>query len=158
MADETMQAREIYEKFCSMLDSNDWHYTRHDDDLIITCGARGEDLPMDLLIRVNDLAKVVVVYSSMPYRVAEDKRVDLAMAVCVANYGMIQGSFSYDITDGEIRYKLVQSYRDNEISESYLEYMLMLSVHIIDEYNDKFLMIDKGILPLQKFIESEYSN
>lgn len=151
------QAREIYEKFCRMLDNNSWKYTRHDEDLVITCGARGDDLPMDLIISVRESPEVVTIYSPMPYKIAEDKRVDLAMAVCAANYRMIQGSFEFDLTDGEIRYKISASYRDVEPSEAFYQYMLMLSVHVIDDYNDKFLMVEKGILPLDTFIDKEYN-
>lgn len=35
------------------------------------------------------------------------------------------------------------------------EYMLMVSAATIDEYNDKFLMIAKGMISFEQFLESE---
>lgn len=151
------KSREIFEKICSVLDARNWHYKVFKEKLTISCGARGDDLPMDIFIIVNPKARVVSVYSPMPYRVSEDNRVDIALAVCAANFRLIQGVFEFDLVEGNISYKLTASYRDNEFSESYLDYLLRLSVNVIDDYNEKFLMIEKGLLPLDKFIEAEYS-
>ena len=157
MADEKVlkQAQMVYETICKTLDNRDWKYTRHDEDLTITCGARGEDLPMDIVIIVNPRAQVVSVISPMPFKIAEDKRVDGALAVCVANYGLINGSFDYDLSDGEIRFRLVSSFRESILSEELFNYMIMVSASTVDDYNDKFLMVSKGMLTVQQFVEWE---
>lgn len=149
------QAQSVYETICKTLDNRQWKYQRHDEDLVISCGARGEDLPMDILLIVNPKAQVVSLISPMPFKISEDKRVDGALAVCVANHGLINGSFDYNLGDGQIRFRLVSSYRESILSEELFNYMIMVSAGTIDQYNDRFLMIAKGAMTIQQFIEAE---
>lgn len=149
------QAQSVYKTICKTLESRDWNFTRHDDNLTITCAVRGEDLPIDIIIMVNPVAQVVSLYSPMPYKIAEDKRVDAAVAVCVANYGLINGTFDYDISDGIIRFRIVSSYRESILSEELFNYMVLVSASTVDDYNDKFLMVSKGMLTVQQFIDGE---
>ena len=157
MADEKAmkQAKVVYETICKALDARDWKYKRIDEDLAITCGARGEDLPMDIYIVVDPNAQVVSLLSPMPFKVGEDKRVDGALAVCIANYGLINGCFDYDLADGEIRFRIVSSYRESILSEELFNYMVMVAANTVDDYNDKFLMISKGVLSIEQLIEWE---
>ena len=157
MADEKVmkQAKTVYETICKTLENRDWKFTRHDEDLTITCGARGEDLPMDIIIIVNPRAQVVSLISPMPFKIAEDKRIDAALAVCVANYGLVNGCFDYDLTDGEIRFRIVSSFRESILSEELFNYMIMVAAGTVDDYNDKFLMVSKGMFTIQQFIEWE---
>jgi len=149
------QAQSVYETFCKTLDARNWKYTRHDEDLVITCGVRGEDLPMDLVIIVNPKAQVVSVISQLPFSIPEDKRVDMAMAVCVANNGLINGTFDFNVLKGDIRFRVVSSFRESILSEELFNYMLIIAAGTVDQYNDKFLMISKGMMSLQQLIESE---
>lgn len=157
MDDEKLmkQAKSVYDTICKSLDARGWKYTEHADDLVITCGARGEDLPVDIILRVNPRAQVVSLFSPMPYKIAEDKRVEAALAVCIANYGLINGSFDYDLSDGEIRFRLVSSYRESILSEALFNYMIVVSAGTVDDYNDKFLMVSKGIMSVEDFIKWE---
>ena len=50
------------------------------------------------------------------------------------------------------------SYRGNALSEELLEYMLMVAVSTVNEYNNKFFMISEGELTVQQFIESEQAS
>lgn len=157
MSDEKVmkQAKAVYETICKALDARSWNYKRFDEDMTISCGARGEDLPMDILIVVNPRAQVVSVISPMPYKIAEEKRVDGALAVCIANYGLVNGSFDYDLSDGEIRFRMVSSFRESILSEELFDYMIMVTATTVDDYNDKFLMISKGMFTIEQFVEWE---
>ena len=150
---EVQTAQMVYETLCNSLTNRDWNFTRHDEDLVITCGARGEDLPVEIIIAVNDKAKVVSLYSPMPFNVNEDKRVDMAVAICMANYKLVNGSFDYDITDGKISFRLVSSFRESVLGEELFNYMLLVSASTVDEYNDKFMMISNGMMSMEQFIE-----
>lgn len=151
------QAQNVYETVCAALDSRGWKYTRHDDKLAITCGVRGEDLPMDLVIIVNPKAQVVSVISQMPFNIPEDKRAEMAMAVCVANNGLINGTFDFDVLKGVIRFRVVSSYRESILGEELFNYMVSIAAGTVDQYNDKFLMVSKGMMTIQRLIESENS-
>ncbi len=155
MAEDMKKALEVYNTLCNMLDHKGWKYNKMEDELMIKSGVRGDDFPIDFYMRVNPRNEVVSFISLLPFTVAEDKRVDLAIAVCAANYGLVDGSFDFDISDGSIMFRLTSSYKDSALGEDLFEYMLMVSASTIDEYNDKFLMITKGMLPLDKFIADE---
>jgi len=87
-----------------------------------------------------------------PFEFRKEKRVDGAIAVCAANYGLADGFFKYDITDGKIMFKLTSSFCDSDIAEDLLEYVIHYSISVIDEYNDQFLAINKGYLDLDSFV------
>lgn len=152
---DMVKAREVYHTLLKMLDARDWKYDRNDEKLLIKSGVSGEDLPVEFVMFVRPKNQVVQFISSLPFKIPEDKRVDAALAVCVANYNLIHGSFDYDIRDGEISFRLTSSYRDSKIGEEMLEYMMMVAASTTDNYNDKFFMISKGVLTIQEFMEQE---
>lgn len=158
MADERQMARakEVYESICSAMDSREYKYTRHDEDLVVTCSFSGDDIPMEFLFIVNAGAEVVSLLSPMPFKVEEDKRVEAALAVAIANYGLVNGSFDYDISDGAIRFRVVSSYRgESKLDGEVFNYMLGIGNYTVDKYNDRFMMLSKGMLDIEKFIELE---
>lgn len=149
------KAQEVYATIIRMLDTRDWKYSKHEEDLLIKSGLRGEDLPVEFILVVNPRNQVVQFISRLPFDIPEDKRVDGAIAVCTANYGLIDGSFDYDLRDGEIRYRLTCSYRDSQLSEDLFEYMIMAAASTVDNYNDRFFMLAKGRMTVQQFIEQD---
>ncbi len=149
------RAKKVYATLIKMLDNKEWRYERHDDDLVIKSGVKGDDLPIEFIVMVRPENEIIQFFSRLPFEMAEDKRVDGAIAVCVANYGLIDGSFDYDISDGEIRYRLTCSYCGSEISESLFEYIIFCAASTVDRYNDRFFMLSKGMMTLQQFIEQD---
>lgn len=149
------KAVRIYEMFKSYLKSNNFRFDSHDDDLVITMTVHGEDLPQPTIIRVMDDRDMVQVLSPIPAKIPEDKRVDAAVAVATANYGMINGSFDLDMSDGEIRFRVAQTYKDMDFNEEAIRYLLAIVFFTTDKYNDRFFMLGKGVLSLEQFIEKE---
>lgn len=149
------KAKEVYRTLLKMLDAKKFKYERHDEDLLIKSGIRGEDLPVEFVMVVLPKNEVVQFISPMPFNIAEDKRVEAAVAVAIANYGLINGSFDFDLSDGEIRFRLTTSYRDSTLGKDLFEYMMMVGASTVDNYNDKFLMLSKGIITVEQFMEQE---
>ena len=149
------KAKAVYRTLLKMLDAKKFKYERHDEDLLIKSGIRGEDLPVEFVMVVLPKNEVVQFISPMPFKIAEDKRVEAAVAVAIANYGLINGSFDFDLSDGEIRFRLTTSYRDSTLGKDLFEYMMMVGASTVDNYNDKFLMLSKGIITVEQFMEQE---
>lgn len=149
------KAKETFATLCSMLDNKGWHYEKKEDELLIKSGVKGDDFPIDFIMTVDPQSEIVTFLSLLPFKADEAKRIDMAVAVCVANYGLKDGSFDYKVEDGSIIFRLTSSYRGSTLSEDLFEYMLMVSATTVDEYNDKFFMISKGAMSIQQFIESE---
>ena len=147
------QAKAAYKALCDMLDDREWHYKKHEDELSIECTAQGDDLPIDIVIKMDVKRQLVSLLSWMPFAVPENRRSALAVAVSKANYGMVDGSFDYDYVSGKILFRMTSSFRESLISKALLEYMLMCACYTIDEYNDKFLMVAKNNMTNDEIIE-----
>ena len=149
------RANEVYNTLTTMLDARDWNYKKDEEKLLIKSGIKGDDLPVEFFIVVKPNNEVVQFISVLPFNMPEDKRVDGAIAVSIANYGLIEGSFDYDIMDGEISFRLTTSYRGGStISDDLLESMIYIASSTVDQYNDKFFMIAKGMMTIEQLIET----
>lgn len=146
------QAQAAYATLLEMLDEREWHYDRDDDNFTITCTAKGDDLPIDIRIQIDAERLLVNLYSQLPYTVPEDKRTDLSLAVSAVNYALVDGSFDYSVTGGNLLFRMTSSYRESLVGKDLFEYMLYIACHTVDDYNDKFLMMIKDKMTLQDLI------
>ena len=159
MADvkELAQAKSVYAAFCHALDNQDWRYKKNDEELTISCGARGEDLPIDLDIKVDAERMLIMVLSHIPFVVQEDKRLDVAIAVSAINNVLVDGCFDYNITNGHMFFRMTNSFIESQLGEDLFKYLVYCSCQTIDEYNDKLLMLAKGMLSIEQFLKSVMS-
>ena len=148
------QGRVVFDTLCKALDNNSWKYQKDEADLSIECSARGDDLPMDLYVKVDEDRKILLLLSNMPFVVSEDKRLDFAIAVSLINNVLVDGSFDFDIKTGHMFFRMTNSYIESVIGEDLINYMLVCSCSTIDEYNDKLFMLAKGLITIDKFIET----
>lgn len=153
--DKMMRAQNVYNTLCATMDELEWHYTKIDEKLSIHCNAQGDDLPIDLVVNIDTERQLIILLSQLPLTVPEEKRLDVAIATSVANYGMVDGSFDFDITDGRMFFRMTSSFIESEIGKELLAYMVLVSCRTIDDYNDKFLMLAKGMISIEQFIANE---
>lgn len=156
MADEkqTKQAKAVFTTLCKALDSHGWHYEKDEEKLQIECGAQGEDLPISVNIRIDAGRSFVILLSQLPFITPEDKRHELAAAVSIANFQMVDGSFDYDVTNGNMVFRMTSCFLENLLGEEAFTYMLFCSCQTIDAYNDKFMMLAKGLITYDQFVDS----
>ena len=156
MADlkKTEHARTTFGILCRALDNNEWRYTKNMEKLTIECGAQGEDLPMEITIKVDADRQIVMFLSRMPFAIQEDKRLDVAVAVSAINNAIVDGCFDYDIVSGNMFFRMTNSFMDSIISGEVFSYMLFCACKTIDDYNDKFFMLSKGMMSLEQFIST----
>lgn len=148
------QAKAVFSTLCQALDNHDWRYKKDAEKLVVECGARGDDLPMDITVKVDVDRMLVLLLSHLPYVVQEDKRLDIAIAVSAINNVLVDGCFDYDLASGHMFFRMTNSFIESTIGEEVFSYMLFCSCQTIDEYNDKFLMLAKGMLSIEQFLSS----
>ena len=154
MADNKAQvAQEIYNSLCDAIDKIGLKYEMGEEELFVRFTVSGEDIPMKFVMLVDADLKLLVLMSYMPFKMSEAKRYEGAVAACVSSYGLIDGSFDYDITDGEISFRMVQPFMDGSISESTFMHMISFSCRVVDDYNDRFMALDKGLMSIEEFIQ-----
>lgn len=149
------RAKHIFDMICRMLEAHDWRYQKDEEKLKITTGARGDDLPMEMILHIDPKFERVQLISPLLFDVQEDKRLDLAIAICSCNSGMVQGCFDYDVTDGSIFFRMSSSYADSTIDQELFYHMLMISCITVDKYNDQLMLLGKGIISIEQFLKNE---
>lgn len=149
---EQALAKTVYDDLCAALERRGWKFQKHDDDLVVTFGVAGDDIPMDFVLAVDAQRQLLRVFSKLPFTVPEDKRMDLAIATCVASNGLADGSFDYDIATGSIVFRLTASFRESKIGDGLFEYLIGCSSVTVDAYNDKFFALCKGLISINDFI------
>lgn len=150
---ELKEAKAVYKSLCAMLDGKKFHYTKDEESLTIHCEMRGDDLPINLIVRIDTERKLVTLASPMPFEVPEERRPAMAVAVSCANHGLVDGSFDYNYLSGKILFRMTSSYRASVIGKDLFDYMIMCSSYTIDDYNDKFLVVAKTEMKPSEILE-----
>ena len=146
------RAKRVYSTLCGYLDGDNWKYDKDDERLIIYCEATGEDLPMEIRIFVDSDRQIIRLFSRLPFVVPEDARLDVAVAVGFSNSNLADGSFDFDINKGDLYFRMTSSFVDSEIGQELFGYMVLCSFRTIDDFNDKFLALAKGMINIEKFL------
>lgn len=147
------QCKEVFNTICKTLDEKKWVYKTDEEKMMISFGVTGEDIPMDFYVVCNEESLLVKFTSFLPFKVAEEKRVEFAVAVSLVNYKISEGCFIYNICDGMLGFSSNVSFMDSLIGKQLFDYMINLACYTVDLYNDKFLMLSKGNYDLTKFLE-----
>ncbi len=155
MTDENQmaRARDMYNSLCAFLDDAKLKYEKSDDKLMAHFIMTGKDLPMDMIVEVLPERQLVRVLSRLPFAFSEPNRVLGAVATCCANYAMTDGSFDYNFNNGSVFFRATSNYIESLLSSDVFGYMIALACYFVDEYNDKFLMLDKGMLSIDAFFK-----
>lgn len=149
---KNQKAAAVYQTLCNTLDAENWKYKK-EENYTISCGARGDDLPINVIIKVDADRQVVRVMSVLPFKIKEDKRVEAAVGICAINDRLVNGVFDYDINSGAIIFKMTNSYRGTELAPAVFAYLLYCTCQTVDEYNDMLLTLSSGILSLEEFVK-----
>ena len=157
MANEakTAAARKTYNTICAALDNRGWNYSKIEDRLAINFTVKGDDLPMEYVIFVDADRQLIRVLSRLPFAVKDDKIMDMAIACCVATYGLVDGSFDLDPKSKCVIFRLTVSFLGSEIGEGLFSHIIDFSDYFIDLYNDRLFAVNEGFISVNEFIEKE---
>lgn len=153
-----VQAKEVFSTLCRTLDKHEWHFKKDEEKLSIECSAQGDDLPMELTVKVDADRMLILLISHMPFVVKEDKRLDVAIAVSAINNALVDGCFDYDVATGHMFFRMSNSFLESKIGDEVFSYMLFCSCQTIDIYNDKLLMLAKGMMSVEQFLSTMNNN
>ena len=154
MAD-LIRAKQVYATIIKALDSDNLKYTKDDNELRIDISFTTNDLDVKLIFSVDEDRDLIRLLSFLPGTFPENKRIEGAVATTVANHNMVDGSFDFDINDGDIVFKMANSYRSGTVTTDCVLYMLRVALGTVDRYNDRFFALSTGMITLQDFIAKE---
>jgi len=149
------QAKKMYNTIVKAIENHGWHGEFNDEELSVELRIKGDDLPMILRLHVRAEREMVVLYCTMPFKFSQEHMVDGAYALCYINDLLSDGCFDLDLETGRICFRHSILYLDSIIGPGAIEYMLDFSVYVVDEFNDKLLAINKGLLSVEDFINSQ---
>ena len=154
MVDENKMelAKQVYQTLCEAIERREWNFGKDEERLLVHFGVSGDDIPMQFILIVDAERQLIRLMSPMPFKMSESKRMEGAIATCAATFGMADGSFDYDLSDGTIVFRMTASFRESLIGEGLFQYMFSCSCAMVDKYNDQFLALDKGIMSITDFI------
>lgn len=154
MADEKKMelAKQVYQTLCEAIEKREWNFGKDEDELLVHFGVNGDDIPMQFILIVDAERQLIRLMSPIPFKMSESKRMEGAIATCAASFGMADGSFDYDLSDGTIAFRMTASFRESLIGEGLFQHLISCSCAMVDKYNDQFLALDKGIISITDFI------
>ena len=161
MAEEknaVQQAKTVYGTLCKMLTDKGLKFKSFDEDLTVTFGFKGEDIPVEIIANIDPERLLITMFSQLPFTVPENKRADVALAISMVNCSIVDGSFGFDYNKGTVVFKITSRFNESLIGKSLLEYMMVICYHTVERFNDKFFLIANGKMSLeelQQFIREE---
>lgn len=146
------QAQQVYQTLCAALDDRKWKYGKEEANLLVHFNATGNSLPIHCVIFVDEERQLLRVVSPLAEKFSEKKRIEGAIAVAAANYGMADGGFDYDITDGQLGFRMSMSIRESVIGKELIHYLINCTCSMVDRYSADFLALEKGYISLEEFL------
>mgnify|MGYP005775157367 FL=1 len=146
------KALNVYNVLLATLDDMKWKYEKNDKELTVTYTVTGEDIPMTFYMIVDPGLQAVRCFSFLPVTFPEDRRVDGVIASCAAGCGLYEGKFFSRLEDGRIVFNSASSFMGCEVNGHWFAAMMGLAHQMVDEQNDRFLMLSKGMITLQDFM------
>ena len=146
------RALNVYHILLTTLDDMKWKYEKNDNDLAVTYTVAGEDIPMTFHMIVDPGLLAVRCFSFLPVTFPEGRRIDGVIAACNAGYGLYEGKFFCNLQDGRIIFNSVSCFGGCEVNGYWIASIMGLAHWTVDEQNDRFLMLSKGMMSLQDFM------
>lgn len=152
------QAKQAFDTCIKAFDDRNWTYDRDDENMVIKCTVNGKDLPIEFIININSEMMIIQLFSKLPCTMKKDKLVEGAVAASYVTNKLFEGSFDYDMNCGKFYFRATSSYRNSLISKELVEYLIDVSMAIIDDYNDKFFALSLDVITLEQFFDAVDNN
>ncbi|MBR4035985.1 MAG: hypothetical protein IKJ05_04545 [Oscillospiraceae bacterium] len=141
-----------YDNVCHALDKIGLPYNKFEQDLAVTSSVYGEDMLIDFIMAVDNENNLVKFLSRLPFIVTEEKRFDMAIAICTINNKLADGCFDYNIASGDIIFRLSYCFKDSVLNVNVFEQMFYTGIRTVDHYNIKLFNFSEGNIELADFI------
>lgn len=148
-------AKRVYDTLIESFESQDLKFEKDDDNFTVQLSMKGDDLPMDIMFRINPYLGSIICTSLMPFEVPEGKVTEVLYAVNALNARFGVGNFEYDPGTNKIAFRVTTTYADCIVGKGLFIQLLVMCTTIIDEYNDKFFMFVKDKIGFEAFMPDD---
>jgi hypothetical protein len=150
---ENSKAVFIYTELCKIIDEKGWKSLKNAEKLLVNFKAEGKDKPMNFSVFVDEENFLIKLLSYIDVNIQTEKRKEIAFAVCAVNNRIIDGNFDYNHKNGNMLFRMTNSYSGVDFNASVLEYMLEYSTYIVDKYDTLLKGMADGIMSMDEFFQ-----
>ena len=150
---QTPSGDEVFNRICEMYDDKNFNYDTDEERGLIICTIQGDDFPIKIYFSVDGDRDAVQLVSFLSFKVPEDRLQEVLYATAAVNDRLYNGSFDVNINECQISYRMTSCYVDSDPGKGLFDTMLGIAITTIDEYDDQFFGLCKGMIDLDKFIE-----
>ena len=154
MEDKLQKSKEIFDGFCEYLKSNDCRFNKDDENLVAFFIIKSDNIEIKFIAKAEVNRETLRIMAMLPVNFGSGKRIDGAMVTTIATSGMANGSFDYDISSGNVMFKIAESYMGSKISPAVYDYMVDCAMMTIAEYYGKFLAVSEGKMTVPEFMNA----
>ncbi len=158
MSEYQDQALKLYENCKNFLTEREINFEELEEALRLDFSLSGEDIPVKFRIIFNGDLGIIKMYSPMSFSVPEDVEYEMMKSLTYINDSLVDGSFDYSLEDNGVCYRMCTCFRDSILSDSVLQYIVGFTFGAVDEYNDKLLMVAKGVMKssdIKEYVDAE---
>lgn len=95
-------------------------------------------------LTIRDPEQQLLVHAILPLRVPFDRRLEVALYLTRANYGLIIGNFEFDLDDGEVRFKTSIDVEGAPLTEALVDHLVIAGAVTTDRYLPGLHAVIKG--------------
>lgn len=111
-----------------------------------------DDFPLEHRIVVSEDPNCITLYSYFSFEFSEEKRIEAAMAIAMANYRISDGCFDLNLETGKALYRIQTCYPANGVvEEDFFSYLLVNANNGVDFFNDLLFLLSAGKLTIDEF-------
>ena len=154
-----MEREQIADAVRDWLDGDDWHYEYDAEKNLITMGINLKSKIKSGKFFIDFKKTGYLVYLCAPINGDKDDSTEIVKYLTMANYGLINGNFEFDVHDGEIRYK---SYVNCDGLETLPPEIIRSSIYVgcamMDRYGDGIAALALGFSDAETEIKKAESS
>lgn len=146
-------AQRVYNTLLEYLTEKDVEFYKDDENFMVAFGFCGEDIPIELRIKVYPEMDFIKCVSILSYEVPEDKIPGVVWAMNYINSKQVLGQFCYDFDLGRIVFSYASGYADCIVGKGIFDAIIGASATIVDMFNDRFLAFIKGMIGMDELFD-----
>ncbi|MBP7935769.1 MAG: YbjN domain-containing protein [Phycisphaerae bacterium] len=154
------KAREIIDQVCVFLNEDGVRCHVRSDSPAIDTNFRGESGVFPVIIAARQDPAILAVMVGVPVVTPEPRRVQMAEAVARANHGLTLGCFDFDMSTGDMHFRVAMPLSDGALTHRQFRDLLGASITTAGKYHRAFcrLLFGDDLSPAEVIAEIEMAD
>lgn len=150
-ANRTKRARAMFAELLHALDEMGRHYEKDVENLVVNCGLDGDDMPIELALRIDRERELAILLSPLPFEVPENSREEFALVAAALNRGEADGFFDYDYRYGRLVFRMTFNFKGGKLLRETLVYMIVSACNKVNALNGRIMYAAMSPEPYKAF-------